>query len=183
MTTCEIPLSGGFTALVDAEDFERVAAYRWHPRKSGKHIYAQTGFRRPGGKSTTLQMHHLILPQQLGVEVDHRDGNGLDNRRTNLRYASRSQNQANTVFARRNSSGFKGVRRHKYGKLWQARISYENKQMYLGSFFIPEDAARAYDAKATELFGEFARLNSSRPEWVEGIEKKQARRSSRGSDG
>jgi len=94
--------------------------------------------------------------------VDHRNGNGLDNRRQNLRQATHAQNLANQKLSSRNVSGYKGVSRNRNLDRWTATISPAGRSVYLGSFDTPQDAARAYDAAAVEHYAEFARLNFPR---------------------
>lgn len=103
-------------------------------------------------------MHRLIfsLKWTPTTEIDHKNGNGLDNRRENLRIATRSQNAANR-FKRGGSSKFKGV--CIAGKRWKAGIRQDGKSYHLGTFDTEEEAALAYNASATIRFGEFARLN------------------------
>ena len=105
-------------------------------------------------------MHRLILGCGPGEEVDHRNGNGLDNRRGNLRPATHALNQAN-VRRVRAKSGFKGVSRwvRPSPRPWRAHITVKGRMKFLGAFATPEEAARAYDAAARELFGEFACTN------------------------
>jgi hypothetical protein len=102
-------------------------------------------------------MHRLILRVDANTQVDHRDGNGLNNTRGNLRPATHAQNQHNSRLRKDNQSGFKGV--HRQGNRWVARIRVDGEQKHLGSFRTPEEAARAYDAAALRLRGEYARLN------------------------
>jgi len=106
-------------------------------------------------------MHRLIMGNPQGMEVDHINGNGLDNRRCNLRVVTTSQNQANQ-HARRGRSSFKGV--FKQRSRWRARIHVQQKGINLGSFLTEEEAARAYDAAALHYFGEHACLNFPRQE-------------------
>ncbi|NIO86130.1 MAG: hypothetical protein GTN53_36705 [Candidatus Aminicenantes bacterium] len=94
-----------------------------------------------------------------GVLVDHIDRNGLYNRKRNLRQCSRRQNSYNRRGNSRGSSQYKGVFWHKVGRKWEARITYKGNTNYLGLYENERDAARAYDEKAKELYGEYAYLN------------------------
>lgn len=152
-----IPLTKGKFALIDLADFPKVKDYRWSASYNEPRWYAKRGARYGNGKSRIIAMHHSVLPQKVGVEVDHRFGDGLDNRRRNLRYATHSQNMNNRTVGYNPASGFRGVRERISG--WQAGISENRKRVYLGIFPTAREAAIAYDAKAKELHGEFACLN------------------------
>lgn len=155
MTTIEIPLSGGGVALVDEFDAARViAAGPWHARPHGRTTYAQRHVTRADGARTTQQMHTLIMGV---VGVDHRNHDGLDNRRSNLRPASQSQNTANQRQRRDNTSGYRGVSRKR--RRWIAQIRVNGVQQHIGTYDTPVAAARAYDAAASAAFGEFAYQN------------------------
>lgn len=106
-------------------------------------------------------MHRQImgLPQSRTPHVDHRDGNGLNNQRANLRIASVSQNHGNTRKPRSGRNRFKGVTRSTHGKPWQAQLKIAGHHYFLGRFDTEEEAARAYDVAAREHFGEFALAN------------------------
>jgi hypothetical protein len=104
-------------------------------------------------------MHRFLLQPPPGLEVDHINGDRLDNRRINLRIATRSQNAMNRPRTRTNTSGFKGVSR--LGSLWCAQIKLEGKLHYLGRYADPAEAARAYDVAAKIMFGQYARPNFS----------------------
>lgn len=136
-------------AMASAKDAERISAHRWRANSCG---YAMTVI---DGKR--VSMHRFLLEAPPGHEVDHRNGNRLDNRRENLRVCSRSENQCNRGKTRGNTSGFKGV--GKKGNRWRASIKARKRRHGLGYFATPEDAARAYDQAAIQLHGEFARLN------------------------
>lgn len=151
----------GIGVLVDAEDVERLGAMRWSPIKFGGAYYAVTRKgTSPGGLVSTF-MHRLIMDAQPDELIDHANGDGLDNRKANLRRCTRSQNAANALSHRNSSSRFKGVSWAKSKKRWQATITVDYRSIFLGRYVIEEDAARAYDDAAVRYFGEFARLNLS----------------------
>ncbi|MDE2103807.1 MAG: hypothetical protein KGL39_41600 [Patescibacteria group bacterium] len=161
----QVPLSQGKVAVVDDEDYERVLKYKWHVRKSVYSSgtvcwYAATNIRSDKfGKRTILLLHRFIAG--VGCSIDHADADGLNNTRKNLRPCNQSQNVANGRKRTNSTSGYKGVSWERRRKHWRAYIVLNNKQKYLGQFATPEEAARAYDAAATELFGIYARLNFS----------------------
>lgn len=158
----EISLTQGQTTLVSLNDWELVRHHRWQAANSrGKH-YASSHKRRGKG-SFQLFMHRLLLGvTDLDVEVDHRSNDGLDNRRNNLRIATHTKNKWNrepqAVAAGRTSS-YKGVFLDRTHGRFKSQIQCEGRRISLGYFSNPEDAASAYDAKARELHGEFARPN------------------------
>jgi hypothetical protein len=151
----EIALTQGFVALVDIEDLPLVSKYKWHAQKGGSTYYAITRLPRRCGKQPALLMHRLLCVAS--CQVDHKNGNGLDNRRCNLRAAQRSQNLANQLRRKDSSSGYKGVSLH-CGR-WRARISVNNVRKSVGHFGSPSEAAAAYDSAARTHFGAFAALN------------------------
>jgi hypothetical protein len=153
--TAQIKLSGGHIALVDAADFDRLAAMAWHASPHGRTVYARTNLRQDG-KFVTVPMHRIITGW---LYIDHINGDGLDNRRVNLRQATHGQNMGNKRIYSNNTSGYKGVGLHRLSSKWQAMIQRDGKAHYLGRYATPEEAARAYDRAAIEVFGEFARLN------------------------
>lgn len=157
----EIALKYGLVALIDDEDYDLVSAYQWYATTSerGHTQYAITryGYGRGGWK--TLRMHALVMgTDPEGREIDHRNRDGLDNRRTNLRWATKAQRRWNQGVRRDSQSGFKGVHLLR-GRYWTATIRQFGKQLHLGYFPDAESAARAYDQKARELHGEFAYQN------------------------
>jgi hypothetical protein len=138
-------------ALVDDEDFEWLNRFSWSYCKGGSTFYAHTHIDRK-----MVYMHQLILPSP-GFDlltVDHKDLNGLNNQRENLRLATRSEQRANQRKSWGSTSRYKGVRKYKTGK-WEAYI----KGKHLGTFYTEEAAAAAYNEAATKQFGEFANLN------------------------
>lgn len=156
----EIPLTQGQVAIVDDEDYEWLSAFSWHAKfnPGTKTYYAERSVYTPTGVRT-FGMHRDIIGATLGTEVDHLDRDALNNRRYNLRTCTTSQNQANRGAPVNNTSGFKGVTWNKSSQKWQAQIETMDRKLYLGVFASKETAARAYDVKATELFGEFAYIN------------------------
>ena len=156
----EIPLTQGQVALIDDEDFEIVSKYKWYATWSPdtKSFYAMTNIRKLDGKQTTLQMHRIIMNAQKGQQVDHIHHNTLDNRKSEMRLCSGSQNQHNSGKRTNNTSGFKGVSWHKATQKWYARIKLNGKEKSLGYFTHPELAHEAYCRAAAELHGDFARV-------------------------
>ncbi len=157
-----IALTQGQTAIIDSEDTALVSTYKWQARRDSKrpeHWYAITTIRDGERRRKTLLLHRLLLNTPPGTQVDHKDGDGLNNRRSNLRIATNAQNCMNQPPPSNNTSGYKGVSYHKARRKWQAKIRVNRKDLYLGLFIDPKDAALAYDAKAKEVFGEFAWLN------------------------
>ena len=148
-----IALTKGYFATVDAADYEALSRYKWTALVAGSKVYA---IRAAKGK--TILMHREIMDAPDDKVVDHIDGNGSNNRRTNLRLCTRAQNLYNSK-PRAARSRYKGVRYDKRKQKWTAEITY------LGSFDDEIEAAKAYDRKAREFFGEFARLNF--PEEIE----------------
>ena len=154
-----IKLTQGKYALVDDIDFDRVSQFSWYANKRKHTYYAQRIIYLSGGQHT-LFLHRFILNLKLydGKQADHIDGDGLNNQRSNLRKCTLHQNRLN----RRPQSGvskYKGVNWHRVSQKWRAKIKKNRKDYYLGLFSNEIDAAKAYDRKAKELHGEFARLN------------------------
>jgi len=151
----EIPLvNSEKVALVDDEDFEKVSKYRWLPRLDG---YVRSSSRIKGKQPL---LHRFILRPPSGVGTDHINRNKLDNRKENLRCATQSQNNMNSLKYRNGiTSQFKGVCWDRATKKWRALIGHESKVTYLGRYKSEEEAAHAYDRAAHKYFGEFARMN------------------------
>jgi hypothetical protein len=153
----EIELTQGYIALVDDEDFERVMQKKWHVTRDKEKVYAHHTYRNPENwkKMCSIRMHRFILgltnPE---VEVDHKNRNGLDCQKENLRLATDIQNAHNVRRHKDNVSGVKGVRL-KNGK-WEASIMCEGVRHYLGQFSGIEEAANAYKVAAVKYHGEYA---------------------------
>jgi hypothetical protein len=157
----EIVTKKGFVIMVSDLDFDWLSKLRWRAVSGNGKPYAQTRFTDPKTKKrTTVMMHRLILGVvSQHIQVDHKDGNGLNNQRGNLRIATRSENQHNRAKNKNNPSGFKGVCWNKASRKWCANIRFNGKARRIGQFDSVVDAAKAYDEKAKEYFGEFARTN------------------------
>lgn len=156
----EIPLTRGLFAKIDDDDLPLVLGRAWSAHDGQRTTYARAALARKSGKSPRVYMHRVIIGAAPGVEVDHINGDGLDNRRANLRIATRSQNLGNmSKPSTGKSSQYKGVTWLPNRKKWAARIRNNGRTRHLGVFLSELDAARAYDLAAKERFGEFARLN------------------------
>lgn len=154
-----IPLTKGYFATIDAADAHLVAGYSWHAHTGRCTTYAMRWERCADGKRRGVLLHRALFAlADPDVHVDHRDKNGLNNRRANLRSCSNAENLRNRGFQRNNVSGFKGVSWHAKGKKWQASIRVSGSQKHLGLFESAELAHAAYIAAATAMHGEFARV-------------------------
>lgn len=151
--TKQIPLTQGKVAIVDDDMYEFLSQWKWRSAKDKNTWYAVRSIARK-----TIGMHRVITNASPGQLVDHWNGDGLYNVRQNLRVCTDGQNRANRRIQKNNKSGFKGVCWSKDKKKFHAYITSGNI-IHLGYFNDPEAAARAYDAKARELHGEFARTN------------------------
>lgn len=151
-----IPLTQGKFAIVDNGKYEWLNQWKWCAHKNGNNYYA---VRKDG--NSIVKMHREILGLKKGdnKNTDHRNHNGIDNRIINLRICSRFQNQHNRSIEIGGTSKYKGVSRQKDANKWVVYITFNNRRIYLGCFDDEVDAAESYDAKAKELFGEFAYLN------------------------
>lgn len=162
----EIPLTQGQVALVDDEDYEELSKYKWQVRATRRAgvFYAVRTVTRKGRSAQSIYMHRQIMGATKGQDVDHRNGNGLDNRRENMRLCSRAQNIQNKRKIVACSSQYKGVSFYRRRRCWEAYINRPNesgngKRERLGYFKAELDAAKAYNSAAREMFGEFALLN------------------------
>lgn len=155
----EIPLTKNHVAIVDSQDAERVKQLKWHSSVRPHTVYALAAPTR----KTHVYLHRFILGAKPGEHIDHIDGNGLNNTRTNLRVVTRSQQSCNTRKGkgqiRKGTSKYKGVYLNKARGRYYAKIHIKGTCIGLGSYQIEEEAARAYDAAAKQFFGEYARLN------------------------
>ncbi len=155
-----IKLTQGYEALVDDEDLTWLSYWRWYAHVKRRKTEVAYAVRKENGE--TVSMAVTIAQKygfwEAGKEVDHVDGNRLNNQKTNLRSSTGQQNQANQL-PRAGTSQYKGVSWDASRQMWRADIRHNYKRLPLGRFSSEEDAARAYDTKAQELFGPHARLN------------------------
>lgn len=156
----EIQLTKGKVTLVDDEDYEWLSEFKWQAENPRVGLYyAVRRVYVPNGKAIFKKMHREILSVPSDMHVDHRDGNGLNNQRYNIRPCTQAENNRNARLRIDNSSGFKGVGWHNQRNKWVAYIRQDGRLKHLGLFATAEEGARAYDAAAREIFGEFAWLN------------------------
>lgn len=157
----EIPLSQGKSALVDSGDLPELLKLTWFAQEGVSTFYA---VHTVNEDMSIIRMHVALMRPEPGLLVDHRNGNGLDNRRANLRICTHIGNNQNRAVSLQpgKSSRFKGVSWHAPTSKWHASIRANGKGYYLGLFLDEEGAARAYDTAAKRLHGEFARLNFSK---------------------
>lgn len=160
----KISLTRNQFAMVDDSDYEWLNQWKWCVLGTPwtNHFYAGRGIRISKGRRGVERMHRVILGLKRGdgKQVDHRDGNSLNNQRANLRICSRTQNAQNMRKRNGNkTSVYKGVCRYRRDSRWQARIKLRGKQKHLGCFTLERDAAQAYNEAALKHFGEFAQLN------------------------
>ena len=151
-----VPLTRGYEAVIDAADVPLVEGRNWYAKQRTHTVYACRS-QWSGGADVTVRMHRVIAAAPDGMDVDHIDGDGLNNRRSNLRHATRSENNCNRRAALKNASGLKGVSWNKANKKWLAQIRFHKQKKHLGYFNTPEEAHAAYCAAANVLHGEYAR--------------------------
>ena len=146
--------------VVDTGDYDSLMREKWFAHKLHGRWYAYTARRGADGKPFQIAMHRVILGAPPDKQVDHIDGDSLNNRRSNLRLATSAQNARNRKLMATNTSGYVGVYWRKSCQKWEARICVDYKQISLGRFNRIENAATAYNIAAVMYHGEFARLNS-----------------------
>lgn len=144
-----IYLTQGKLAKVDDEDYSTINSFRWQAVKGRYTYYARGG---------DWYMHQMVLNKPYD-RIDHINGDGLDNQKSNLRLANKSENARNCKLQKNNTSGFRGVSFQKQLRKWMAYIKLNNKRVYIGVFFTKEEAAYARDEMAIKHHGEFAVLN------------------------
>jgi len=156
----EIQLTQGKVAIVDDEDYQMVNQFKWYALKNGNTFYARRVV-PVNGRQKTVHMHQFIIgdtPKK--SDIDHKDGNGCNNQKLNLRICTHQENMMNQKKPDKNcTSIYKGVCWHKRDNKWQSRIQIDGKLIHIGYFMDESDAARAYDKAAKHHFKEFAYLN------------------------
>jgi hypothetical protein len=151
-----IPLTKGFFAIIDDDDYEELSKHRWYCSTYG---YAVRSVSKFAGRRDLIYMHIQLLGREKGLEIDHINGNSLDNRRCNLRRVTHQQNVHNSKPQFGGSSTYKGVYWHNGAKKWVSRIQCNGKLKHIGCFTSEKEAAKAYNYVARACFGEYARLN------------------------
>jgi hypothetical protein len=154
----QIPLTQGKFAIVDDEDYDFLIQWKWHLSNRGyarRNNYVEGVIVNP----KSILMHRVILGDPIGFQVDHINGDKLDNRKSNLRVCTTGENARNRGKNKNGTSGYKGVHFYKAYRKWQSHIMHERKMVWLGYFDTAEKAALAYNEAATKLHGEFAHLN------------------------
>lgn len=155
----EIPLDRGKVALIDDADFAMVSGFKWYAHQASTKVWY--AYRSRSKNITERFLHRVLTGVPRGIRIDHKDGDGLNCQRSNLRIATCSQNGFNRDLQRNNKTGFRGV--YKAKEKFRAQIRINRQALALGYFDTAEQAARAYDTKALEMAGEFARLNFPTP--------------------
>lgn len=158
----QIPLTQGKFALVDDEDFDYLNQWKWFAIKNKHTFYAVRHDNKPESKRKLIRMHRFILGETCQeILIDHKNGNGLDNQRNNIRRCTQAQNARNRRNQKNNVSGVKGVRQVPGSGRWMARIRKDGVSNYLGMFDTKEAAGIAYDIAASRLHDDFARPNTA----------------------
>ena len=152
-----VPLTQGKEAIIDKEDIDKVSQYTWFAVKNGCR-YATTAARNAENRVVNIAMHRLIMDNPVGFEIDHVDGDGLNNTKLNLRLATRQQNAFNLKKPKNNTSGFKGVSWCQASNRWKATISVNRVRHHLGFYNTKEQAYQAYCQASERFHGEFGRI-------------------------
>jgi hypothetical protein len=158
----EIILTTGERTLVSDEDFEYLIQWEWCPNYHKNITYAMRSDYSTGSRKAIII--HRVIATRMGLditdkEIDHKDRDGLNNQRSNIRTCNKSQNQQNASKRVDNCSGYRGVRFDRRSNRWAAQIRFQTHAHHLGYFDNEEKAALAYNAAAIRFFGEFAVLN------------------------
>jgi hypothetical protein len=158
-STVLIPLTRGKFAVVDLEDAERLCQFFWCAHCIRGRWYASGRVFNEDGWQKLMLMHRFIVDAPDGVLIDHEDNNALNNSRRNLRVATKAQNAANSRLRSDNKSGYRGVSWDDRKEKWRAVVRPKGRQVWIGYYDDPREAALAHDVVITEMFGAFARTN------------------------
>jgi hypothetical protein len=150
-------LTKGHIAIIDAEDAQIIDGFNWYAKVKPRSVYA-CRMERINGKSKIVFLHRVLINAPDDMEVDHISGDGLDNRKLNLRLATHAQNQHNQRIAINNTSGYKGASWDKTKRKWKAYIRFNGRLSNLGYFATSEAASEAYKAASAQLHGNFGRI-------------------------
>jgi hypothetical protein len=150
-----IPVTQGKATIIDRADYDAVRKYKWYAHSNGSGNYY---VKRNGGKDGVIGLANSLMNPPEGLIVDHINGDGLDNRRENLRICTHAENMRNRRKLKQGRSQYKGVRLEPSGR-WRAVIKYEGEMIHIGCFDTENQAAIAYNEKAVILFGKYAHLN------------------------
>lgn len=156
----EVPLGNGGVTTIDNTDWDLVSQYTWYKETMDDVSYARTSV-----NGQTIRMHSLLYPAPKGLETDHKDMNGLNNQRRNLRFCTRQQNSANKPKRVGTSSRYKGVSWNINRNHWNSLIKVNYKVINLGTYRDEVEAAKAYDRAAIFYFGDYARINFPREDY------------------
>lgn len=155
-----VPLTRGYEALIDVEDINLVADYNWRAIIRGHTVYAR---RNEPKTKKAIYLHRAIIFAPKGFQVDHKDRNGLNNRKRNLRIVTQSENQMNREGFKNNKSGFKGVFWCASQSKWRSRIQIYGEKIHLGYFDCPRKAHEAYKAASIKYHGQFCSFDPIPP--------------------
>jgi hypothetical protein len=161
-----IYLGEGEWTILDQQDYYLLGHFKWYVVGKEGNFYAVRSVKVKGKQTTTVRLHREIMKPPKRRLVDHKNCNSLDNRRANLRLATRSQNTCNSRKRKNTTSQYIGVCFEKRTKRWIAQIVHNGKTIWLGRFKSEVEAARAYDRAAIKYHGEFARLNFPREDYI-----------------
>lgn len=154
-----IKLTQNQYTIVDDEDFEKLNQFKWYAHKIRKNYYAERKITL-NGKKFTIRMHRQLIPCCEGKQPDHKNRNSLDNRKSNLRIATHSQNSQNRSMHKNNKSGVKGVSWDKNGNKWRALITVDKRKIQLGQFTNLQEAINIRRNAALQYFGEFSEFSN-----------------------
>ena len=156
-----VPLTKGYEAIIDAVDVPMVEGFNWKAEVTPHTVYVTRSHWLGNGKRRTVRMHRVIMGEPNRLEIDHIDGNGLNNRKRddggNLRVVTHLQNTHNQRTRSNNTSGFKGVSWHKASSKWRAQIKLNGRQRFLGLYATAETAHEAYQNASEHFHGDFGR--------------------------